>query len=105
MNKQDKIIRASVIEQPLEGLLYDLDLLPEQCKNVIANFRRIAIEVLLKEIERLKKELLNNIEQLTDIFVCADRITTGNVSHNIKWLKLITNEMIIQNRQALKEGE
>ncbi len=56
-----------------------------------------------KEIERLRKELISNIEQITDIFECADKITTGNVSHNIKWLKLITNEMVVRNRQALKE--
>ncbi len=59
MNKQDKIIRASVIEQPLEGLLYDLDLMPEECRNTTANMRRVAIEVLRKEIERLR----NNLEK------------------------------------------
>ena len=57
MNKQDKIIRASVIEQPLEGLLYDLDLMPEQCRSARANIRRITIEELRKEIERLRKDL------------------------------------------------
>ncbi|KKL19576.1 hypothetical protein LCGC14_2464120, partial [marine sediment metagenome] len=56
MNKQDKIIRASVIEQPLEGLLYDLDLMPEQCRSTTANMRRIAIEELREEIERLRIE-------------------------------------------------
>ena len=58
---------------------------------------------LISEIERLRKELLNNVEKLTDIFERTDRIATGNVSHNVKWLKLITNVMIIQNRQVLKE--
>ncbi len=57
MNKQDKIIRASIIEQPLERLLYDLDLMPEQCKSTIANMRRTVVEELRKEIERLRKDL------------------------------------------------
>ena len=56
MDKQDKRIRASVVEQPLEGLLYDLDLTPEQCLSDVANMGRISIEVLRREIERLKKE-------------------------------------------------
>ncbi len=54
--QQEMQLRAGIIKQPLEGLLYDLDLMPEQCKSGIANLRRIAVEKLCKEIERLKKE-------------------------------------------------
>ena len=54
--QQEMQLRAGIIKQPLEGLLYDLDLMPEQCKSGIANLRRIAVEELRKEIERLKKE-------------------------------------------------
>ena len=53
----DKAEKVSVVEQPLEGLLYDLDLMPEQCKSTIANMRRTAVEELRKEIERLKETL------------------------------------------------
>ena len=38
-----------IVKQPLEGLLYDLDLLPEQCKAWINNDRRLVIEELYKQ--------------------------------------------------------
>ena len=64
MDKQDKRIRASVIEQPLEGLLYDLDLLPEQCRNATANMRRITVEELRKEIELYKRTVEHDTKEI-----------------------------------------
>ena len=55
--QEEMQIRASIVEQPLEGLLYDLDLMPEQCKSGTANIRRITVEILREEIERLRKVL------------------------------------------------
>ena len=44
---KDKIrVADKIIDQPIEGLLYDLDLLPEQCKNRTNSYRRIVIERL-----------------------------------------------------------
>ena len=54
--QQEMQLRAGIIKQPLEGLLYDLDLMSEQCKSDVANMRRVAVEVLRREIERLKKD-------------------------------------------------
>ncbi len=39
------------ISQPLEGLLYDLDLMPEQIKTDINNLRRIVIERLYEKLK------------------------------------------------------
>lgn len=36
--------------QPLEGLLYDLDLMPEQCRSFKTNITRIIIEILHKRV-------------------------------------------------------
>ena len=38
----------NLIQQPLDGLLYDLDLMPEQCKKTINTIRRLVIEELYK---------------------------------------------------------
>ena len=63
MNKQDEIIRTTILKQPLEGLLYDLGLMPEECKSEIANRRKITVEVLRKEIERLKEVFSKILEE------------------------------------------
>ena len=52
------------ISQPLEGLLYDLDLLPEQCRTGINSMRRIVVEQQRKEIERLRKALKDIIDNV-----------------------------------------
>ncbi len=36
------------LDQPIEGLLYNLDLMPEQCKSDTNNLRRLVIEKLHK---------------------------------------------------------
>lgn len=45
-----KIADDIINNQPLEGLLYDLDLLPEQCKNDSMNMKRLVIENLHKKV-------------------------------------------------------
>lgn len=40
------------ISQPLEGLLYDLDLMPEQIKYGINDLRRIVIERLYEKAQK-----------------------------------------------------
>ena len=52
----------SIINQPIEGLLYDLDLMPEQCKSSHSNVARLVITRLREEIERLKKVVDNKVE-------------------------------------------
>ncbi len=64
MNKQDKMTRASVVEQKLEGLLYDLDLMPEQCRNATTNMRRIAVEVLRDEIKLYKRTVEHHTKEI-----------------------------------------
>lgn len=49
-------IASDIVKQPLEGLLYDLDLLPEQCRNDTNNMKRIIVENLHKKIEQLTNE-------------------------------------------------
>ncbi len=46
-------LRQLIIMQPLEGLLYDLDLMPEQIRNQADRDRGEAITVLKDEIQRL----------------------------------------------------
>lgn len=53
--KTEKIF--PIIDQPLEGLLYDLDLLPEQCRTEINNIRRLAVEGLYKKVEVLRRKV------------------------------------------------
>ena len=67
--QEEMQLRASVVEQPLEGLLYDLDLMPEQCKSGTANIRRIAIEVLRKEVERLRKVGTELIDKMCELCI------------------------------------
>ncbi len=43
-----EIVRK-LIQQPLEGLLYDLDLMPEQCITISSNMKRLTIEELYKQ--------------------------------------------------------
>ena len=57
MDRLEEVV-DSIIDQPIEGLLYDLDLLPEQCISDRSNMTRIVIEKQRKEIERLKKMFL-----------------------------------------------
>ncbi len=48
----EKLISEGIreaVQQPLEGLLYDLDLMPEQCKTLINNLRRLVVEELYKQ--------------------------------------------------------
>ena len=49
----------SIINQPIEGLLYDLDLMPEQCKSSHSNIIRLVVIKLREVMERLKIELKN----------------------------------------------
>ena len=51
----EKIVDV-MISQPMEGLLYDLDLLPEQCGNDRMNMRRIVVERQAIKIKKLEKE-------------------------------------------------
>jgi len=53
--KLEKIVGV-MINQPMEGLLYDLDLLPEQCGNDRMNMRRIVVERQAIKIKKLEKE-------------------------------------------------
>ncbi|HDY86967.1 MAG TPA: hypothetical protein ENH82_02495 [bacterium] len=90
----DKAEKVSIIEQPLEGLLYDLDLMPEQCKSTIANMRRTAVEELRKEIEQLRKEK----EWLVELMY--EKMCESPIS-----LKDYKNTIIDMMQQALKEKE
>ncbi len=49
----DKLLEVvkEIIEQPLEGLLYDLDLLPEQCRDGWKDLVRTVVEELYKRKE------------------------------------------------------
>lgn len=55
MDRLEGIKKA--IKQPLEGLLYDLDLMPEQCKTPINELRSGVVECQYEEIEQLRKDL------------------------------------------------
>jgi len=55
----EKIVDV-MISQPMEGLLYDLDLLPEQCGNDRMNMRRIVVKrqaIKIKELGEVVKRL------------------------------------------------
>ena len=57
--KVEEVEQADIksgIKQPMEGLLYDLDLMPEQIKSAINDLRREVVECQYRENERLKKE-------------------------------------------------
>ncbi len=88
----DKLKIKEYIKQPLEGLLYDLDLLPEQCKTIINELRNVVIECQYKEIEQLREEK----EWLVKLILSDYR------TYNIEELKKIIIEKM---PQALKEGE
>jgi len=121
VDKQDKRIRASVIEQPLEGLLYDLDLLPEQCRNATANMRRITVEELRKEIELYKRTVEHDtkeiklltaeidqkdeeIERLRESFVEIRDLAIATPDDNdIDRLNEAINDIMTIAQQALKE--
>ena len=65
----------SGIKQSLEGLLYDLDLMPEQIKSAINDLRREVVECQYRENERLKKEkeyLLEKICSYSAYFLPKD---------------------------------
>ena len=47
----------SISDQPIEGLLYDLDLMPEQCKSSHSNITRLVVTRLREETERVRKAL------------------------------------------------
>ena len=94
--QQEMQLRAGIIKQPLEGLLYDLDLMSEQCKSDVANMRRVAVEVLRREIERLKKEKGWLFDELIDLH--QRRTTTDMPAEEMK-------EILVEDMQrALKEG-
>ncbi len=48
---------AKVVRQQIEGLLYDLDLLPEQIKTQINDRRRLVVEELHKQNQALRAEM------------------------------------------------
>jgi len=51
----EKIVDV-MINQPIEGLLYDLNLLPEQCRNDQMNIQRIVVEKQAVKIKESKKK-------------------------------------------------
>ncbi len=58
MSKEDLKETADhmIDDQPLEGLLYDLDLLPEQCKSYRTDITRVIIETLHKRVFKIGGE-------------------------------------------------
>ena len=44
----------ALISQPIDGLLYDLDLMPAQCRTVVNSVRSEVISELKKQIEQMK---------------------------------------------------
>ena len=52
-------ITDDIIKQPIEGILYDLDLMPEQCKSDASNIKRLVIRKLYKKA--MKKEKVETI--------------------------------------------
>lgn len=63
-NIQDSF-RKSVLHQPLDGLLYDLDLMPEQIKYGRDYALYQSIIILRKEVEELE-------ERLSSVYVGID---------------------------------
>ena len=51
----DNKMRSNILDQPLEGLLYDLNLLPETCQTKDQAMSCIAITILKEELKRIKK--------------------------------------------------
>lgn len=91
----DKEIKKA-IEQPLEGLLYDLDLMPEQCKTFINELRSGVVECQYKEIEQLRKEKEWLVKQLG-----YEHVLDGNCKHLKDGEKIVYKRM----QQALKESK
>ncbi len=56
---KSKLIKyaQTLIQQPLEGLLYDMDLLPEQRKMKLNDMRGFIVEELYKQREQARKDL------------------------------------------------
>ncbi len=116
-----KKVEYSIINQPLEGLLYDLDLMPEQCKSNFSNIVRLGITTLREEIERLKRnkdtwkakaerlidfnnKRVEEIERLKKenewlLERCAEDKTKVSLYLTSEYRKLLIQEM----QQALKE--
>lgn len=89
--QEEMQLRVAILKQPLEGLLYDLDLMPEQCKGGIANIRKITVEVLRKEIERLRKLVESAYKE-------GHFDASEDISLAVGWYQSIV-------KQALKEKE
>ena len=120
--QQEMQLRAGIIKQPLEGLLYDLDLMPEQCKSDVANMRRVAVEVLRREIERLKKENSDLIlaNKARGAFARAQCSVMKRMGKEKEWLihkiqriskmlvgqdeDYVRQELLKEMQRALKEG-
>ncbi|KKL63073.1 hypothetical protein LCGC14_2178760 [marine sediment metagenome] len=98
--QEESQLLDAILKQPLEGLLYDLDLMPEQCRNATANMRRITVEELRKEIERLRKEKEWLLKQYaTELYDAHKAIRTTYNRDSIK------QRIVLEMQQALKERE
>ena len=90
-NTQETKLAKGMIGQPIKGLLYDLDLMPEQCVSWTANAARLVIEILYKQKEWLihhyAKDMVIDNRRLDD--------------HGIDDLK---KEIIDDMHQSLKGG-
>ena len=67
MDKEIEKEIEKAIGQPIEGLLYDLDLMPEQIKSQINYLRMGVIEVQYKRIERLREVGAELIDKMCDL--------------------------------------
>ena len=89
----------SGIKQPLEGLLYDLDWMPEQIKSAINDLRREVVECQYRENERLKKAL-------EEVQSKSERQGCNHSGCDDKWHTAQCPVGYMQiAQQALKEGE
>ena len=96
--KVEEVEQADIksgIKQPMEGLLYDLDLMPEQIKSAINDLRREVVECQYRENERLKKEKEWLLKTL--VFVYKDKMCESGLS--IKAMEWVLKDM----QQELKE--
>ena len=93
------------IQQPVDGLLYDLDLLPEQITSTQSKLNANVITELKKEIQELKQEnfvvtgdLVTVKNQIEPIYQAYWKIVGNTIMKNPK----LSHVVKIVTRRALK---
>lgn len=93
--------------EPSDYILHEILHIAIQAVLVDYEYRELFVQDLciqFKEMGQLREALKKNIEKVIAIREVVEKMTTGNMSHHVAWIKDIAKDLVILSRQALKRG-